>query len=164
MAGDAFQKFKSSVNRGITTISVKTSSTLEKSKIKTHIESLNRDIEKDLTSIGDAAYKIWSSGGTDFSGLFARFEIIKNKYKEVEDLVIQLSSIDERDNQILGNNIVEEVEESTPKYLYRSGSLRWDTESGMWGIFRVMKRNIRCRCETVCRNAKQWWNKKWYEK
>lgn len=117
MAGDAFQKFKSSVNRGIATISVKTSSTLEKSKIKTHIESLNREIEKDLTLIGDAAYKIWSSGETDFSGLFARFEIIKNKYKEVEDLTVQLSAIDERDNQILGNNVVEEAEESIPKYI-----------------------------------------------
>ena len=117
MAGDAFQKFKSTVNRGITTISVKTSSTLEKSKIKTHIESLNRDIEKDLTSIGDAAYKIWSSGATDFSGLFAKFENIKSKYKEVEDLTIQLSSIDERDNQILGNTVIEEVEDNTPKFI-----------------------------------------------
>lgn len=27
-------------------------------------------------------------------------------------------------------------------YLYRSGSLKWDVESGMWGIFRVMKKGI----------------------
>jgi hypothetical protein len=27
-------------------------------------------------------------------------------------------------------------------YLYRSGSLKWDVESGMWGIFRVMKCSI----------------------
>ena len=44
-------------------------------------------------------------------------EIIKNKYKEVEDLTVQLSSIDERDNQILGNNMVEETKESIPKYI-----------------------------------------------
>lgn len=49
-------------------------------------------------------------------------------------------------------------------YLYRSGSLRWDVESGMWGIFRVMKRNIRCHCETACRYVKQWWSKKRAEK
>ena len=36
-------------------------------------------------------------------------------------------------------------------YLYRSGSLRWDVESGMWGIFRVMKQGIRCKCKNVCR-------------
>lgn len=49
-------------------------------------------------------------------------------------------------------------------YLYRSGSLRWDVESGMWGILRVANRNIRCRCESICRSVKQWWEKKWYEK
>lgn len=49
-------------------------------------------------------------------------------------------------------------------YLYRSGSLRWDVESGMWGIFRVLKRNIRYYCENMCRSVKRWWEKKWYEK
>lgn len=36
-------------------------------------------------------------------------------------------------------------------YLYRSGSFAWDVESGMWGIFRVVKRSIGCRCKDVCR-------------
>lgn len=36
-------------------------------------------------------------------------------------------------------------------YLYRSGSLRWDVESGMWGIFRVMKQGIGCKCRNICR-------------
>lgn len=35
-------------------------------------------------------------------------------------------------------------------YLYRSGSLGWDVESGMWGISRVMKHSIRCRCREAC--------------
>ena len=61
-------------------------------------------------------------------------------------------------------NIEPERTECPGDYLYRSGSLRWDIESGMWGIFRVLKRNIRCRCETVCRNAKQWLEKKRCEK
>ena len=45
-------------------------------------------------------------------------------------------------------------------YLYRSGSLRWDVESGMWGILRVLKRSIKCRCEDVCRRVIQWWKDK----
>lgn len=37
-------------------------------------------------------------------------------------------------------------------YLYRSGSLKWDVESGMWGIFRVMKQGIGCKCrKLLCR-------------
>ncbi|MGN0626422.1 MAG: multicopper oxidase domain-containing protein [Oscillospiraceae bacterium] len=61
-------------------------------------------------------------------------------------------------------NIEPERTKCSGDYLYRSGSLWWDVESGMWGIFRVMGRNIRCRCETACRSVKQWWEKQWYEK
>ena len=35
-------------------------------------------------------------------------------------------------------------------YLYRSGSFGWDVESGMWGIFRVLKRSIGCKCRQMC--------------
>lgn len=38
-------------------------------------------------------------------------------------------------------------------YLYRSWSLKWDVESGMWGIFRVVKQGIGCRCKNVCRRT-----------
>lgn len=38
-------------------------------------------------------------------------------------------------------------------YLYRSGSLKWDVESGMWGIFRVMKKGIRYKCKKTCRKV-----------
>lgn len=38
-------------------------------------------------------------------------------------------------------------------YLYRSGSLKWDVESGMWGIFRVVPRSIGCTCKHICRRA-----------
>lgn len=104
MAGDAFEKIKSSVNRGITTISVKTSSSLEKSKIKTHIDTLKRDIEKEISLIGDSAYKLWCEGVTDYSSLFPNMEKVKEKYAEIEKLNAQLSSIDERDSKILGTD------------------------------------------------------------
>ena len=35
-------------------------------------------------------------------------------------------------------------------YLYRSGSLKWDVESGMRGIFRVLKKGVRSRCKNAC--------------
>lgn len=38
-------------------------------------------------------------------------------------------------------------------YLYRSGSFKWDVESGMWGIFRVLKQGIRCKCRNACKKA-----------
>lgn len=55
----------------------------------------------------------------------------------------------------IGNTFNMELKEgaSCPgDYLYRSGSLKWDVESGMWGIFRVMKQGIRCKCKNACHN------------
>lgn len=125
---DAFQKFKSSVNRGIATISVKSSSALEKSKIKTHIESLNRDLEKELMLIGDVAYKLWSDGNSDFSSLNTRFETVKGKLAEIESLKAELESIDERDNQILGNNNTQpEVLNEAAKYFCTQCGAQYET-------------------------------------
>ena len=104
MAEDFLSKLKSSVNRGVTTISVKTSSSLEKTKIKTHIESLTKDIEKTYSVIGEAAFKIYDLGSTDFSMLYDHFKMIQQKNAEIDALSAQLSAIDERDNQILGNS------------------------------------------------------------
>lgn len=61
-------------------------------------------------------------------------------------------------------NIEPEQVSSPGDYLYRSGSLRWDVESGMWGIFRVMSRSVKSCCESACRTVKQWWEKAWFEK
>lgn len=38
-------------------------------------------------------------------------------------------------------------------YLYRSGNLKWDVESGMWGIFRVCRRSVGCRCKDACKKV-----------
>lgn len=40
-------------------------------------------------------------------------------------------------------------------YLYRSGSFAWDVESGMWGIFRVMKQTLGCRCKGIYRKIRE---------
>lgn len=48
---------------------------------------------------------------------------------------------------------MEEGASAPGDYLYRSGSLKWDVESGMWGIFRVVKRGIECRCKNTCKKV-----------
>lgn len=52
----------------------------------------------------------------------------------------------------IGNTFDIELENGASRpgdYLYRSGSLKWDVESGMWGIFRVMKQNFSCKCKKM---------------
>ena len=40
-------------------------------------------------------------------------------------------------------------------YLYRSGSFAWDVESGMWGIFRVVKQTLGCKCKGMYRKVRE---------
>lgn len=57
----------------------------------------------------------------------------------------------------IGNKFDMEMEDGAGcpgDYLYRSGSFKWDVESGMWGIFRVVKRSIGCRCREACQKIK----------
>ena len=101
---DVFGKLKSSINRGITTISVKTSSSLEKTKIKTHIDTLEADIQKLIYSAGELSYAIFAGESEDNDKLKTFFETIKQKREEVSELTLELNAIDERDNKILGTN------------------------------------------------------------
>lgn len=56
----------------------------------------------------------------------------------------------------IGNKFDMELENGAAcpgDYLYRSGSLKWDVESGMWGIFRVVKQGVGCKCKNTCRKV-----------
>lgn len=56
----------------------------------------------------------------------------------------------------IGNTYNMELEDKAAcpgDYLYRSGSLKWDVESGMWGIFRVARQGLGYKCRNLCRRA-----------
>lgn len=102
---DPIQKIKNSMNRGITTISVKTSSSLEKSKINMHIDSLEKEIQSLFYTIGKDSYGIWESGNSDFESLTENFNLIKQKKAEIAQLTTERDAIDQRDNQIFGTAV-----------------------------------------------------------
>lgn len=104
MEFDAFSKIKSSVNRGIATVGIKTSSSMEKATIKTHIDSISGEVSKLTLSVGESCYKLWLEGSADFSMLNEQLTTIKEKYLEIEKLKSDLITIDERSKQILGSN------------------------------------------------------------
>ena len=102
MAGDAFQKLKDTTSRAITKISVKTSSSLEKSKLKLHIESLGKEVYRMSAAVGEELYSLWTQNIASTQSLEAKLEEIKQKKAEIAQLTQQLNSIDDRDNEIFG--------------------------------------------------------------
>lgn len=109
MAGDTFGKLKSSFSRSITTISIKTASSLEKMKIKTHIESICSEREKLIAAVGEAAYALWEAGCCDVSSLNEQFSVIRQKKEEIARLETEYAAIDQRDGQILGTQASKEA-------------------------------------------------------
>ena len=99
---DAFQKLKNSVNRGITTISVKTSSSFEKTTINTHIDTIKNEIIKLTSKLGEDVYNSWLNGGDSIITFSETLEGIKEKFAEIDKLNEELKIIDERSNSIIG--------------------------------------------------------------
>ncbi|MBE6963978.1 MAG: hypothetical protein E7443_05225 [Ruminococcaceae bacterium] len=112
MAGDALQKFGGSMSRAITKISIKTSSSLEKAKIKLHIESLTKDVQKMLSELGENVYSLWLNGEFSIQSQTETLEAIKQKCYEINQLTMEMASIDDRDSEILGTKT--EAEQKAP--------------------------------------------------
>ena len=117
---DVFQKLKTSVNRGITTISVKTSSTFEKSTINTHIDTLKNEIAKLNSKLGEDVYNAWISGEESIGVFSETLEQIKAKLAEIDALNDELKKIDERSNSVLGTD--KNSDANTPHFCTNCGT------------------------------------------
>ena len=129
---DRLDRFKSSVNRGVATISVKANTTIEKTKIKTHIETLNSEIKKLISEAGEKSYEIWSAGGKDYASLEEVFLMIQAKKAEIDSLNNEIKALPEKENRILGHNEVrppeqkEEAAKPQPVFCTKCGAKYFD--------------------------------------
>ena len=110
MAGDAFSKLKSSLNRSMTAINVNTSASMEKARIKTQIETIEAEAKRMIDAIGEAMYLMYAKGDHDYAKLDQHLEVIHQKKQEIEALKAEYDAVDERKSQILGSNVSEATE------------------------------------------------------
>lgn len=106
MEQNAFDMMKSKINKGITTVSLKTSSSVEKAKINTYIESLSGDIESLKKEIGEKVYTLWEYDQFDLEKLTQELNTIKEKNKKIAELKDQLVAIEDKENDILGKGAI----------------------------------------------------------
>ncbi|MBQ8803638.1 MAG: multicopper oxidase domain-containing protein [Tyzzerella sp.] len=79
------------------------------------------------------------------------FCIHGHEWKEVDERAC-IDRISMQGAISIGNTFDIELENGASRpgdYLYRSGSMKWDIESGMWGIFRVMKQSFSHKCKKM---------------
>lgn len=102
MQNSPFDTMKSKINKGITTVTVKTSSSVEKAKINTHMESVGSEIERLIKELGNKIYILWEADSFDLSKVEGDLQKIKEKKETLHMLRKQLEEIDEQTNSILG--------------------------------------------------------------
>jgi hypothetical protein len=61
MANEIFDKLKSGINKGITTVGVTTTSTVEKTKLKANISNLTNEVKGLYLVAGEKIYSAWDS-------------------------------------------------------------------------------------------------------
>jgi peptidoglycan hydrolase CwlO-like protein len=104
---------KSKINKGITTVSVKTSSSVEKAKLGIYMETVQNDMKKMKQELGCKVYDLWEEDNFGLEEIQADLQAIKEKQTVVDDLQKQIQDIEEQANSILQKekSTQEQVEE-----------------------------------------------------
>lgn len=103
---------KSKINKGLTTVSVKTSSSMEKAKLNIYMESVQSEIKKSKQELGHKVYDLWEKDSFELREIENELQVIKEKQSVVDDLQKQIQNIDEQANSILGTADKKEVQEA----------------------------------------------------
>ena len=93
---------KSKINKGLTTVSVKTSSSMEKAKLNIYMESVQGEMKKLKQDLGYKVYELWEKEDFEMGKIEKELQAIKDKQAVVNDLQNQIQSIEEQANSILG--------------------------------------------------------------
>ncbi len=103
MEQTAFEKMKASINRGITTVSMKTSTSVEKVKVNTHIETIEKEISKIQKEIGNKVYILWKADGFDIEKIREELEQIDERKTKIKELQEKLEELISHENEVLGS-------------------------------------------------------------
>lgn len=98
---DSFEKLKNKINKGMVTVSSKTTSTIEKTKIKTRISTVQNDIELMYASLGDLVYKMWLNNDRNFDAFDEKCRMIKAKQEEIASLNEEIRQAEEREKKAI---------------------------------------------------------------
>lgn len=94
--------FKSTLEKGITTLNVKTNNFMEESKCKTYIATLEKEINALKLSIGNSVYDNWTNNEDVMNGIEEFLQKIKEKEQEIRVQEERIRQLSVEEKQILG--------------------------------------------------------------
>ena len=93
---------KETFTKSITTLNVKTNNFMEEAKSKTHISTLEDEIQKLKLEAGELMYTSWDKGEDAKEAAEEIFQQISAKYQEIKAQEEKIRKLAEEEQQILG--------------------------------------------------------------
>lgn len=113
---------KEGFSKGLATINLKTSNFMETNKLKTHITTLETEIEKLKTSVGETLYQLWSKEEISVDECIPLLENIQKKYDTIVELKKEIESLEEKEKEILGSSSGTEHVNANQKFCTKCGN------------------------------------------
>ncbi len=95
-------KMKEKIDQGVTTVSVKSNTAVEVSKLKTYIKTLTGQIEQRKAELGQLYYQMHVEGDMNEALLQDVCEAIKVLYSKQEESLKMIEGFKEEEQEILG--------------------------------------------------------------
>lgn len=101
---DFFNKVKEGLDKGVSTISVKSQELVETSKIKTEINNLKQKHSQAIGELGNLVYVMMGSTGLDVEKIRNKYEQIILIEEQIKDKEKELQLTYQRSQEILGKS------------------------------------------------------------
>ena len=94
--------FKRTLEKGITTLNVKTNNFMEVSKCRTYIDTLEKEISALKLSIGSSVYNNWTNNEDAMNGIEEFLQKIREKEQEIRVQEEKIKQLSVEEKQIFG--------------------------------------------------------------
>lgn len=104
---DLFTKFKKSIDKGVATVSVKSSSMIEINKINVHMNSLTGKIANKKVELGETVYNMYVENNPNQEVIEAICEEIVSLNHQYKEKAKEIEKIKQEEVEILGTDKTE---------------------------------------------------------
>ena len=94
---------KKGITKGLASINIKTANFMETNKLKTHISTLEDEINKMTLNVGEIIYQSWAKKENGLEECVPILETIKLKRDTVIKLQSEIKALEDKEKEILGN-------------------------------------------------------------
>ncbi|MBT9785861.1 zinc-ribbon domain-containing protein [[Clostridium] symbiosum] len=99
-----FGKIKESIDKGIVSVSVKSSTYLEIEKLKTKVANVSGKMDMAASEMGAAVYSQWKNGSVNQEYIENVCRNIQAMEKEIQDYQVEIGRLEQEKTKILGGN------------------------------------------------------------